>query len=1168
MRLEKIKLAGFKSFVDPTTLLLKSNLVGVVGPNGCGKSNLIDAVRWVMGESSAKHLRGDTMADVIFNGSSSRKPVGLASVELIFDNSEARAPGQYASYQEISIKRQVSRDGQSVYLLNGSRCRRKDIIDIFLGTGLGARSYAIIEQGTISRLVEARPDEFREIIEEAAGISKYKERRHETEIRMRHTQENLEKLQALRSELRKQLDHLQKQAQKAAQYVALKEEERRYHGELLALRWQQYDQRYRRQQAGIDELKRELDAVVVEQGWCNEGVEQAREQQQTLQQSLNAQQGRFYALATDISRLDQLIKHARKLNEERHRELARLRAENERLLLDYEQDRAQIEAFRTELATVEIEYRNAAAVEAQRLEDRIEIERSVTDGRKKCDQFKTDRAGFTQQREIQRTRIRQLEEQMRQGNATRQRLESERHEHEPVLADDALRGLTATVADLESTLEALRVDRKTLDRVIEERRAQVKDYREKLNRTRDEWHPLQGKVTSLELLQEHAIGKAVDLAQRLDSLDLGETRRLAEYLDVRPGWEAAAENVLNIHLQAVCLEDTSRIVPYLAELPEGAVAFFETRPGEERNDKRREAERLIDQIRSPWNLEALLAGIYCASDLAGAMALRPRLENGESVVTPDGVWLGPGWIVCRRKDDATAGVIQRERELRSLKERDAMLREQCLALEQGLSAAEQALRSADNDRQAVQDSESRISAELGRRKSALAVAKERREQAQRRLSQIDDELRERKGGQLQIAEELAEAAALLQAADRSLAAMAQEEQTLTDRLQNLQMRLRQAEAAHDAARSETHRLKSRLDTIQSSEAFALQQMERIKERCVQAGERVRTLQGQLAATRSLDRETGELTSLTTERLEVEQALAETRRRLDDGEAAIRSWSERRIELDRNRESRTEALDRLRLEQQAAATRRQTISEQMAELGVTPEQILAGLDHPADEQRWQEKLNELGESIAKLGAINLAAVDEYENQAERMEFLDQQQQDLGESLTTLHQAIEKIDRECKSRFKETFDRVNAGLKVTFSKLFGGGEAYLALDEGDLLATGVSLMARPPGKRNASIHLLSGGEKALTAVALVFAVFELNPAPFCLLDEVDAPLDDANVGRFGQLVKDMSETVQFLFVSHNKATMEIAEHLTGVTMKEPGVSRIVAVDIDEALKLAVA
>ncbi len=1168
MRLDRIKLAGFKSFVDPTTLMLKSNRVGIVGPNGCGKSNIIDAVRWVMGESSAKHLRGETMADVIFNGSSSRKPVGMASVELIFDNSGAPTPSPYASYQEISIKRQVSRDGQSVYLLNGSRCRRKDIIDIFLGTGLGARSYAIIEQGTISRLIEARPDELREVIEEAAGISKYKERRHEAEIRMRHTRENLDRLQDLRDEVAKRLDQLQRQAQKAEQYAELKQQQRRLRQEVLALRWRNYNLLYQRDQADIAEIEQALDALAAEQQRCDESLHEATEQQQALQRTLNTQQGRFYALSGDISRLDHTIKHAQKLSEEKHRELERLAAENKRLLSDHQQDKQQVETIRQELTAADADYRQAQAKESRLLQSRIDAERSAALWRESWDQLKNKLAGFTQQAEVQRARIRQLEDQIRQSNTRHERLIAEQHELEKRLTNETTHELTEAVAELTATRNALQVELKALSQAIAEHTARLSKYRLQLNRIRHEWHPLRGRIASLEVLQCHAMGKdKTRLTTWLDALKLGDVRRLAEYLAVCPGWETATENVLNVHLQAVCLEDAGQVVPHLTDLPEETVAFFEMRPCSRSDETTVEAKKLIDHIQSPCNLQALLSGVYCANDVPSARALCARLKEGESVVTPDGTWLGPGWIVCNKKADGKAGILQRERELRDLKVHERTLEAECGVLEQQSCAAEQTLKSAEIRREELQRRDRQIGSELAREKTTLGVALVRREQTEKRLVQLDSELKDSLATRSLNAEQRAEAERLLLQADRSIAQLAQEELALSERQRAVDARLQQARSAYEEARAETHRLSSCLDTLKSSESFALKQMARAQHHCEETAERLIALEGQLAETGSLDREVSELERLISERSTVEQALSDTRSQSSEAEAAIRVWTERRIKLEHDLDERKQQLARLRLQQQSTAVRQQTVCEQLEELQATPEQILAGLEEEADDQRWQERINQVGEKIAKLGAINLVAIEEFKSQTERLQFLDQQHQDLTQSMAMLAQAIQKIDGECKARFRETFDRINAGLNTMFPKLFGGGEAYLELDDRDLLETGVSIMARPPGKRNASIHLLSGGEKALTAVALVFAVFELNPAPFCLLDEVDAPLDDANVGRFSQLVKDMSETVQFLFVSHNKATMEIAEHLTGVTMKEPGVSRIVAVDIDEAVKLAV-
>lgn len=1168
MRLDKIKLAGFKSFVDPTTIPLPGNLVGVVGPNGCGKSNIIDAVRWVMGESSAKHLRGESMADVIFNGSSTRKPVGVASVELVFDNADGSAPGEYSKYQEISIKRQVARDGVSVYLLNGSRCRRKDITDIFLGTGLGARSYAIIEQGTISRLIEAKPDELRELIEEAAGISKYKERRNETEIRMRHTQENMERLLDLRDEVAKQIGNLQRQAKKAEKYTALKEEERLYRLQLLGLRWRKYDLTLKQHQTVLLDCEMKYRELVSEENVLTANEESAKEKQKKLQQHLNQSQGRFYELGAEISRLDQTLKHAQQTREGLHRERERLKDEHVQAQTQLAHDREQIDNVRKELLNLELAIQESRHVESAATVERQQAEQALKTWRIEWDAFNSDMAGFKAQADVERSRIRQMEDQQRQLHSRNERLSRERNEIGESMRSSELESLQENLALLEDDHRELMTRLDDLRALVREQRTLAKTCQDDLNINRAHLHTSQGKISSLELLQQHAMGKdRAVLKQWLSDAALHDASRLAEHLEVSPGWESAVENVLGVHLQAVCVADTSHYLPLLndGKHPE-SMAFFETqRTPSLVNGAGR--ERLLDCIQSSWNLNPLLGGVFRANNLTEGRELCARIEEHESVVTPDGAWMGPGWLVMKKPEDGKDGVLKRERELRTMKTQRDELLTKVSELEQNLSLAEESARQAEFEREQRQTESNRIAAEMTRLKQQISALSAHCEQAGKRLSQLDMELEDLMENLQYNAEETAEAKALLQSAEQNIAELELRSQSLNHRYQELEQHYSESETALRNARDRAHALNSRAETLKSTQTLTLKHLERAEGQSKQTKERLEELGRRMEeAGMPMDEEQEALQELMGQRAGVERELAELRKKSMAEEAELRTLSEAKMRLDRDMDTLKKRLEKTKLDYQENEVRRLTVQEQFDEIGASAEQVIPSIPEEAEEKDWQRRVNQLAEEISRLGAINLTALEEYQEQSVRLETLDKQRDDLAESQATLSQAIDKIDRECRARFKDTFDRINAGIERMFPKLFGGGQAYLEMIERDLLETGVTIMARPPGKRNSSIHLLSGGEKALTAVALVFSIFELNPAPFCLLDEVDAPLDDANVERFSQLVKEMAERVQFLFISHNKATMEIAQHLAGVTMKEPGVSRIVAVDIDEAIELA--
>lgn len=1167
MRLEKIKLSGFKSFVDPTMIPIAGNLTAIVGPNGCGKSNIIDAVRWVMGESSAKHLRGGSMADVIFNGSASRKPVGTASVELIFDNSEGKAGGEFAKYNTISIKRQVSRDGQSLYSLNNTRCRRKDITDLFLGTGLGSRSYAIIEQGTISRMVEAKPEELRVHIEEAAGVSKYKERRHETESRMQHTRENLERLTDLRDEVEKQLKHLQKQAEKAEKYTGLKQQERQFKLELLAMRWDGYHQSLQALDKQLREVAEEHNRLFVAARDTETLVENARAEHKNRQAAMNRTQGDYYQASSEVSRLEQTISLHQKSHEEIEAEIVRLKGQLEHSANELETDQLQLEEIKQALFEAE----ESLALSLEQSEDAATIRQQSLDEnnawQREWEVYLKENSGAKEQAELERLKIQQLDSQNRQLQVRLDKLQAEQSELTASHSQAAIEDLSATVEMLQAQRDEMHGQLEDLLARIQEQRRQLKQSNHDLHGLRSELHGVNGKISSLELLQQHAMGKDnKHLAGWLAQARLTDNQRLAELLEVENGWDHALETVLGTYLEAICVDDAETLFPVLQDLTEDSVTLFQTRPinGEPRPGA---LPSLIDKVKAPWRLDGLLTGIYCADDLTAAKAMEPSLKPYESIILPDGTWIGCGWLRIIRTKDSKTGVLQREKELRSLKLRQSELHQQIEQLEERIEDAEQALKDAEAHRETWQREEKALGSELSAKSAELSAETARHEHQQRRLAQVRHEIDEIVAETAEQAEMRAESELKLQQAEDRLLRLDEKRQTLEDASRVLQANLHAAENRVSEIKQQVFGYQSKIETLRSSESFTTKQIERLSQQNRQAGDRIAELEQRLVDTAApIDDEKLALAQFRANKERLEKELKAARERLGEAEKSIATLTEQHTQIQRDLEKQKDRLDKLRFEQQECQVRRQTITEQLHEIDAEPEQVLQQIPQDANEEGWKAKVDALAGQIDKLGAINLSAIDEYQVQSERMKFLDDQHADLSEALDTLTQAINKIDKESRQRFKETFDKINSGLQEKFPKLFGGGQAYLELTEADVLEAGVNIIARPPGKRNSSIHLLSGGEKALTAVALVFSIFELNPAPFCLLDEVDAPLDDANVGRFSKMVEDMSAAVQFLFISHNKVTMEIAKQLAGVTMREPGVSRMVAVDIEEAMSLA--
>ncbi len=1169
MKLEKIKLSGFKSFVDPTTIPISGNLIAIVGPNGCGKSNIIDAVRWVMGESSAKHLRGGNMADVIFNGSSSRKPVSQASVELVFDNSEGRAGGEFAKYNTISIKRQVSRDGQSLYILNGSRCRRKDITDLFLGTGLGARSYAIIEQGTISRMVEAKPEDLRMHIEEAAGISKYKERRHETETRMRHTRENLERLEDLRDEVEKQLNHLQKQAQKAEKYTALKADERQYKLELLAMRWQAHHQSAQEMEQKLQAVAERHNQLFSEQRELDQQITQKRDDYKVQQEQLNTIQGEYYHAVSEVSRLEQAIKHSRQTREETNLELERLRQQSQQSLVDLEDDKLQLEAIIQELMEANEALTEAKATEAEAFDAQQDAQQEQQIWQSDWEIFRTQSATFQEQLEVQRTKISHLQNHNQQLQVRFDRLQQERE----TLSDNDLQ---ENIAALEESIESISASRDEIHQQLQalhlqtqELRQQVKSFHDKLHTSRAELHDINGKISSLELLQQHAMGKDnKKLGQWLEQVQLSDKQRLAEFIEVENGWEAAVETVLGSYLEAICIDDLEQVMLQLSALEDESVSIFQIQ-GKTINSSDEEGflPRLIDKLKTPWPVDTLLNGVFCAEDAETAKQHLSSLKPYQSIITPECVWLGSDWIKVVRTNDGKSGVLQRQKELRILQERQNLLQDQIVVLEQQLDDTEDNLRQVEHQREELQQQEKMLGGELSNKSSELSAQSARLEQQQQRLQQVCDEMDDISQEISENTEAMLEAETLKNQAEQEIQQLNLQKQLLENNRLNVQEKNQQVEIRLTEARQQVHQYQAKIASLQTSEVALKTQIERLQAQHQNFVDRIADLENKLQQTLTpLDDEQLELETLLVTKTELDETLKKSRSQLETVEAEISTFSEQHVQVQRDLEKQKEKLDKLRFDQQESIVRQQTVTEQLKETDADAEQVLTELPEHANQQEWKARVEQLTTQIERLGAINLSAIEEYQSQFERMNFLNEQHADLVDALNTLEQAISKIDKESRQRFKETFDKINGGLQDKFPKLFGGGQAYLELTEQDLLEAGVNIVARPPGKRNSSIHLLSGGEKALTAVALVFSIFDLNPAPFCLLDEVDAPLDDANVVRFSKMVEEMAESVQFLFISHNKVTMEIAKQLAGVTMKEPGVSRMVAVDIEDAVEMA--
>ncbi|TBR10929.1 MAG: chromosome segregation protein SMC [Lysobacter sp.] len=1164
MRLSTIKLSGFKSFVDPTTLHLSGNMTGVVGPNGCGKSNIIDAVRWVMGESSASRLRGDSLTDVIFAGSSARKPVSQAMVELVFDNSDHTITGEFAAFNEISVKRTVSRDGNSQYTLNGTKCRRRDVTDLFLGTGLGARSYSIIEQGMISQIIEARPEDLRMYLEEAAGISKYKERRRETETRIRHTRENLDRLNDLRDEVGKQLQHLARQARQAEQYQAIQAERRIRNAEWKALEYRALDLKLQGQREKLATAETRLQQLVAEQREAERQLEEGRVRREEAAGTLSHAQAESYGAGSTLARIEQQIQHQSEMATRLQRARDEAQVQLSEIATHIGSDQARLDALRNALEDGEPRLQTLRDEDAARQDALRDAEARLGDWQHRWDAHARAQAEATRAADVERTRLEHLDRSALDAERRREALSAER-------ASLDVDALSASAATMLEQLEVQKLALDTLANELDARKQVVDDVQERqresqaqLAELRKQSQATRGRLSGLETLQAAALGQEQGRAMDwLRAHGLQDAPRVGESLRVESGWETAVETALGHLIEGVLVDRPAAVADALAELAEGRLALVAA----DTADRACAPGSLAARVKGPAPIRALLSRVHVADDLESALRLVPTLSDGELVITRAGERVGDGWIQVQRASAAGQGALLREREIQSLRagietavvrerELDAALvdlRDRHLAAEQQREDAQRSLYMAH-----------RSVSELG---GQLQSLQGRVDAARGRIDRIDAEL-------VQLSETLEAAREQSRLARSNQEAAVSRMSELEDARIGLEAERRRLAESRDAARTAAreardvaHALALTVESQRAQLAGLEQALARMSGQRGQLDSRLGELASQLADGDAPVRELEAQRQVALEqRVLAEQRLTAARTQVDGIDHELRGFELVRQQRDEQSLQQREAIGQRRLELQALSLKAEQISAMVVEAGFVLDDVIARLTDDMDATAWERAVAELDTKLRRLEPVNLAAIQEHAEAAQRKDYLDAQHLDLTTALETLEDAIRKIDRETRGRFKDTFDRVNAGMQELYPRLFGGGHAYLELTGEDLLDTGVAIMARPPGKRVSNISLLSGGEKAMTAVALVFAIFRLNPAPFCLLDEVDAPLDEANVGRFTAMVNEMSEQVQFLFVTHNKVTMEAARQLMGVTMREPGVSRLVSVDLAEAARLA--
>ncbi len=1150
MRLQKIKLAGFKSFVDVTQIPFPDNMTAIVGPNGCGKSNIIDAVRWVLGESSAKNLRGDAMTDVIFNGSSARKPVSQCSVELVFDNSSGRVQGEYAKYTELSVKRLVSRDGQSLYFLNGSKCRRRDITDIFLGTGLGPRSYAIIEQGMISRLIESKPQELRVFIEEAAGISKYKERRRETENRIRHTRENLERLLDVRAELAKQLEKLQRQAAAAKRYKQFKSRERVLKGELATMRWLKHSEQVIAYEEKIKQQETDIEAYIAQQRGGEKNMAVYQQQQHDLNAELQDRQTELFKVGTEISRLQQSQLHNQQRKSRIGEELSQLQQVLDDAVLHQQQQLDALQRSQQLLAQrePELEILDEAQLEAQ--ERVLEAEENYEQIQLGLRESENEFSGLRHQIDSRKNQLQALKHVLQRGQIRLQQVDTELAELDIVSHKDVVDQARLQRSQTEQRLAAqlLAVDEKKL--TLQSSQQQVQNEQSKAEQLSLKLQQINGELMAIEsVLNSHQNPLKKQLSDDgVDYLDI------ASFLQVEGKWAAAVDVVLG-YWHGACVVDSDVSLPRAIQ----GKAWFSQGMSEDKPKG-----TLASCILSPQVPECL-SKIHLCEDDGQLQELLSNLKIGESVITPEGQWYSHEYCLVPSSEPVVGPLQHQQHKQRLLQQQQEQqqlldtLQQELKTQQQGLADMTDALAALNQQVLEEQRQLHQFTTDFNHHTATLATAKKRQEMLQDEQQSLTLQLEEEALQQEALYEEIEQLEYKFEDYQGQQDSNEQVRQQCQQTISLSRSQYQNAKDAYHRVALELEALKVQCQGLLTSQQREAKQVEAFTSQQSVLREELNTL------TEPDEIDVDELEQLLTQKLEIEEQQVVINSKLAELDGWLSDAEKGQRGVQQKVEGMRAELERSKLDCEGQRIRANGILEQLTELNQSLKSVLESLPDEAQEQPWQAELESVQRGLSRLGAVNLAAVEEYEQQLERKTHLDSQYDDLTAALDTLENAIRKIDKETRSRFKQTFEQVNSDLKILFPKVFGGGAAYLDLTDNDMLDTGVTIMARPPGKKNSTIHLLSGGEKALTALSLVFAIFRLNPAPFCLLDEVDAPLDDANVQRFCNLVTEMSQTVQFIYISHNKIAMEMANHLTGVTMAEPGVSRMVSVTVDEAASM---
>lgn len=1162
MRLKSIKLAGFKSFALPTEIKLKGNMTGVVGPNGCGKSNILDAVRWVLGESQAKYLRGDSMADVVFNGSASRKPVSCASIELIFDNSDGKLSGAYANYGEVSLKRMVCRDGQSNYFLNNTKCRKKDITDLFLGTGLSSRSYAIIEQGMISRIIESKPDELRLYLEEAASVSHYKNRKKETLSSIKKVEENLLRLSDIKAELNRSLEKLKVQAEVAQKYQRLKAEERHLEALHLGLKWQDY-------QAKIKQLKAtllDLDAAIIKEETLQaKNIAEIDELEALIaeqEDTKNLQQETYFSLKNSLEISKQNIQHKSK----RHSEL-----------LDDLEDIKTQELDLTELLNQEEAKKNRLNVEHKKMQKTLEelnplvnklaleLEAQEEDMQKATGAWRQAHIDSS----AKETELLRAKDKLGQKNQEKQSIELKL---EKILTNLEQNSNSNEFQQLDIWLEEaeeLEEQKAELNLTQEDTEVEIANIKSKIieaenqqNQLNSRYSEVKNKLVALEAVLEEDFGDSTDFADWLHARGWQDSKQLADVLEVDKNWQKALEVVLQDKLSARLLDLKIENLTKAVDLPLAKFSAIQAGENKKFVADENNPKTLANFVQAPQAILKILQNIIIAENLAEALEKKPNLKPNESLITKSGFWLAKDWFVASGSISST-GILSKKQDFETYSDELENLEENLIETKRKLQDLKLDLQEREGLNQELIRAQKALLQKLGGLQSSIAGIDAQKKANQARIDSQNNEMTDLTQNLEEIADEILnledkiqELSILVSSNEISTDSADSEQKQVLEKIQIARKKFSQESGNQKELELE---IKGNRVALSSS----LENLQRFENQKIQLQQKNQVLQNQLEELNFIDENSDEIEELEKELSLAHNQLEFSKINVEESKHKLKNLENNTKGSDKRHKTFSEQKIQLEANKSNLEAQQKQILETLIEKGFKIESLLDEMREEISLANCLTELEQVKYEITQLGTdLNLAAISQLAQEEQRLEFYIQQEEEMLQAMAALNEAITKLDAETQKRFNNTFNAINQKLSVIFPKIFGGGSAWLEKVESNDIESGVSIMARPGGKKNSSIHLLSGGEKALTALALIFAIFELNPAPFCLLDEVDAPLDEANVVRYANLVKDMAKNIQFIFITHNKATMQRAENLLGVTMQEAGVSRIVSVDLAEA------